>query len=129
VRRLLVPLALVLVSTACSSSSDSPTVTAPTTSATTSATSSSTTGATDDATTIRIKGFAYNALTVAPGTTITVKNFDEATHTVTSKTAGQFDTGNVDQDQTATFKAPDKAGAYEFVCTIHASMKGTLTVS
>ena len=79
--------------------------------------------------TIQIKNFAYNALTVAPGTTITVKNLDDAEHTVTSKEKGLFDADNVSQGSPKTFTAPDKPGTYAFICKYHSSMKGTLTVS
>lgn len=78
---------------------------------------------------LQIKSFKFNGPQVAPGTTITVKNFDEAAHTVTSDTAGVFDSGNVDQSSPVTFKAPAKAGTYTFHCNYHSFMHGTLTVS
>ena len=63
---------------------------------------------------------------VAPGTTITIKNEDSQAHTVTSKDGG-FDV-KIDPKATATMKAPDKAGSYPFVCTFHANMSSTLVV-
>jgi plastocyanin len=78
---------------------------------------------------LQIKSFKFNGPQVAPGTTITVKNFDEAAHTATSDTAGVFDSGNVEQGSPVTFKAPSKAGTYTFHCNYHSFMHGTLTVS
>lgn len=76
-----------------------------------------------------IRGFAYSDLTVAPGTTITVNNLDDAEHTVTSDTKGAFNADNVEKGTSVTFTAPTKPGKYAFHCTYHASMHGTLTVS
>ena len=76
---------------------------------------------------ITIADFAYKVpASVAPGTTITIKNGDSQAHTVTSKDGG-FDV-KVDPNATATMKAPDKPGSYKFVCTFHANMAGTLVV-
>ena len=117
---LLVPVALLLVATACSSSSGKKTaVTAPTDGATTGSSGPL----------IQIHSFAYNDLTVAPGTTITVKNLDDAEHTVTSDTKGQFVSDDVKQGTPVTFKAPTAPGKYTFHCAYHASLHGTLTVS
>jgi plastocyanin len=81
-------------------------------------------------TTIVIQNFAFSpaSTTVAPGTTVTVKNEDGVTHTLTSS-AGKFDTGNIASGQTKTFVAPTKAGSYPYICEIHQYMMGTLTVS
>ena len=77
---------------------------------------------------INIEGFAYSgATTVAPGTPIVVTNLDGAPHTVTA-TNGEFDTGNLGQNEQATFIAPTTPGTYEFFCVIHPSMVGQLTV-
>lgn len=79
---------------------------------------------------ITIKNFAFSpsSITVAPGTTVTVTNSDSVAHTVTSKTGG-FDTGDIQAGQSKTFTAPNKAGSYPYICTIHQYMSGTLTVS
>ena len=112
--------ALVLAVTGCGSSDggDDPTVGAPSASA-----------GTTSGPVILIKSFAYNDLTVAPGTTITVKNLDDAAHTVTSKEKGLFDVSEIEKGTPKSFTAPAKAGRYDYVCTYHSSMKGTLTVS
>jgi plastocyanin len=79
---------------------------------------------------ITIKNFAFSpaSITVAPGATVTVTNSDSVAHTVTSKTGG-FDTGDIQAGQSQTFTAPNKAGSYPYICTIHQYMTGTLTVS
>ncbi|MFE4060323.1 cupredoxin domain-containing protein [Streptomyces sp. NPDC059096] len=77
-----------------------------------------------------IDNFAYapSALTVAPGSKVTVVNKDSVAHTLTATTGKAFDTGTIGPGKTATFTAPAKAGAYPYICTIHPFMKGTLTV-
>lgn len=80
-----------------------------------------------------IKNFAFHpsTLTVSPGATITVKNEDSATHTVTAVAPHNniFNTGDIAGGATATFKAPTTAGTYNYICLIHQFMHGTLTVS
>jgi plastocyanin len=80
--------------------------------------------------TITISGFKFSAVSVKPGATVTVENKDTTTHTVTADTSGQFDTGNIDGAETATFTAPSAPGSYPYHCGIHqTTMKGTLTVT
>ncbi len=77
---------------------------------------------------ITIKDFAYSGPgTVAPGTEITVKNDDDAAHTVTADGKGGFDV-ILQPGTSATFKAPGEPGKYDFHCTYHANMHGSLTV-
>jgi plastocyanin len=87
------------------------------------------TGRSDNAdATITIAGFAFGQpLTVAPGATVEVVNTDAAPHNVTAAD-GSFETKNLNQDETATFTAPTKPGRYEFSCTLHPEMTGTLIV-
>jgi plastocyanin len=79
---------------------------------------------------IVIKSFAFapKNLTVKPGATVTVKNEDSATHTVTGS-GKAFDTGDIASGKSKTFTAPAKAGSYTYICSIHQYMQGTLTVS
>jgi len=79
---------------------------------------------------ITIKTFAFSpsSLTVAPGASVTVTNDDSVAHTLTSK-SGDFDTGDIQAGQSKTFTAPNKAGSYPYICSIHQYMTGTLTVS
>jgi plastocyanin len=84
------------------------------------------------ANTIVIHSFAFNptSLTVAPGATVTVRNEDSTTHTLTDKAnAKLFTTGDIAPGQAKTFKAPTKAGRYPYICLIHQYMAGTLVVS
>lgn len=89
--------------------------------------SSSSSTTTEDEAVITIADFAYEVpASVAPGSTITIKNGDSQAHTVTSKDGG-FDV-KIDPNGTATMKAPEKPGSYTFICTFHANMTGTLVV-
>ena len=78
---------------------------------------------------ITISNFMYEpmTLTVAPGATVAVTNDDSSTHTLTA-TGGQFDTGDIAQNQTKTFTAPTKPGQYHYICNIHQYMMGTIVV-
>src|ERR1700684_4018386 len=125
-RSLLLPgLILVLALTACGSSSSASATAA---AQATGSSASQKPGTTD---TIVIKNFMFSpdSLTVAPGAVVTVRNEDSVTHTLTDKAdQNAFNTGPVSPNQTKTFKAPDKAGSYPFLCTIHQFMTGTLVV-
>jgi plastocyanin len=72
--------------------------------------------------------FSPMSVIVKPGSTISVTNKDAVQHTLTA-TAGQFDTGDINHDQTKTFTAPMKPGTYHYICSIHQYMMGTITVS
>lgn len=77
---------------------------------------------------IVIADFAFAGDTnVAPGTEIVVTNQDGAAHTLTSRD-DRFNTGQLDGDASATIVAPGEPGSYDFFCTIHPSMQGTLVV-
>ena len=86
-------------------------------------------GSTATGTHITISNFMFSpmALTVSPGATISVTNKDSATHTLTA-TDGQFNTADVTQNQTKTFKAPMQAGTYHYICNIHQYMMASITV-
>ena len=79
--------------------------------------------------TVLIEDFTFkpDALAVARGTTVTFTNEDGFAHTATAKDKS-FDSGSLDPDATFehTFEA---AGTFEFLCAIHNSMTGTITVS
>jgi plastocyanin len=81
-----------------------------------------------DAITITNYMFSPMSITVAPGATVKVTNKDAVTHTLTA-TGGQFNTGDITSNQTKSFTAPDKAGKYNYICSIHQYMMGTITVS
>ncbi|MFD7867450.1 cupredoxin domain-containing protein [Streptomyces sp. NPDC057682] len=94
-----------------------------------SATSSATPSA-DGGAMITIEDFAFRpaASSVAPGSRVTVINKDATVHTVTATDGTSFDTGEVKPGQKVTFTAPSRPGAYPYICTIHPTMRGTLTV-
>lgn len=79
--------------------------------------------------TIVISNFMFMPmdLTVAPGTKITVRNDDGATHTLTGANKA-FDTGDIKPGGTATITAPGKPGSYAYICDIHQFMQGTIVV-
>jgi amicyanin len=77
---------------------------------------------------IKIENFAFvpAELPVKRGATVTWTNKDSMDHTATA--AGKFDSGLLKKDQafTTTF---DTAGTYDYICTVHPSMKGKIIVS
>jgi plastocyanin len=127
-------LTVALVAAGCSSDAEpaAAPVTEPATEAVTTeapATEAPATEAPVDGPTIQIEGFAFSALDpVAPGTEIVVANLDGAQHTLTADD-GSFNTGGLDGGSTITITAPDVPGTYTFVCNIHPSMIGSLTVN
>jgi plastocyanin len=77
---------------------------------------------------IQNSAFNPSTITVAANTTITWTNKDGMSHTVTSKTGSELNSGNIAADGTwsHTFTA---AGTYQYYCTIHTSMNGTVKVN
>jgi plastocyanin len=91
----------------------------------------STTGAAATASTITIKSFQFSPAnaTVKAGSTLTVVNDDGAAHTVTSSGGTTpFDSGTVQGGASGTVTAPTTPGTYAYICSIHNTMHGTLTV-
>jgi plastocyanin len=78
---------------------------------------------------ITISNFMFTPMedTVAPGATVSVTNKDSVTHTLTG-TGDQFNTGDITQNETKTFKAPTRPGTYHYICNIHQYMMGTIIV-
>lgn len=81
----------------------------------------------EPAATITIADFVFTGATnVAVGETLTVTNEDSVGHTWTS-TDGRFDSGSLAQG--ATFEHSfDEAGSYDYFCSVHPDMTGTITV-
>ena len=75
-----------------------------------------------------IKNLAYQptAISIPVGGTVSWKNLDGEPHTVTS-TDGSFRSEALDQGDIYAFKFT-KAGVYNYICTIHPKMRGTITV-
>ena len=76
---------------------------------------------------ITIAGFQFEGVdAVAVGTEVTVSNTDGVTHTWTS-TDGEFDSGNLSGGDTFSHTF-DEAGTFDYLCEIHTSMTGSITV-
>ncbi|MFQ5996685.1 MAG: cupredoxin family copper-binding protein [Dehalococcoidales bacterium] len=77
---------------------------------------------------IEISGFAFApaTVTVPVGSTVTWTNRDSAPHTVTARDT-QFDSGSLSRDNTFSYTF-DQSGNFEYYCTIHPRMVGTVIV-
>ena len=75
-----------------------------------------------------IKDFAYlpDPLQAQAGMTLTVKNLDDAAHTLTADD-DVFDTGNMNGGVTKTIEL-DEPGRYAYHCAIHDYMTGVIRV-
>jgi plastocyanin len=67
-------------------------------------------------------------VTVKVGQLVKWTNDDPIDHTATAKSGADFDSGNMKSGDTFEWKA-EKAGTVEYVCTIHPSQTGTITVT
>src|SRR5262249_36900876 len=77
---------------------------------------------------VTISNFAFNpsGVTINVGDTVTGPNNDPPSHTATSDT-GLWDSGTLAAGRTFS-QAFTSAGTFAYHCTIHPSMKGTITV-
>jgi plastocyanin len=77
---------------------------------------------------VEIKDFAFGpaTLTVKVGDTVTWVNKDVAGHSATADD-GSFDTGVMSQGESGSHTFT-QAGTYEYHCTPHPNMKGTIIV-
>lgn len=101
---------------------DAPSAPAPTAAADQSATTASAAP-----TELVIEAFAFRSPIVRAGAIVSVVNRDGVEHTVTADD-GAFDT-TIGPGAGATFDAPSTPGNYTFVCVIHPSMVGSITVT
>ena len=76
--------------------------------------------------TIDATRFEPARLTVAPGDTVVWKNADLFPHTATSP-LGVFDSKEIKPGRSWKYVVPKK-GLFEYICTLHPTMKGTLIV-
>lgn len=124
---LIASLAFVAVSCTEQPASDPTTTTTAVPAAPTSTTEASTTTTAAEEPLIFISGFQFQGVdTVSVGTAVEVENRDTAPHTWTSVDA-VFDSGNLGNGDTFTFTF-DTPGEYEFFCSIHPEMEGSITV-
>jgi plastocyanin len=78
---------------------------------------------------VSIKGmkFTPKTLEIAAGDRVTFTNHDSAKHSATGIEGG-FDTGLLGAEQSVTVHF-DAAGTYDYLCSLHPMMKGTILVS
>lgn len=76
---------------------------------------------------LSIEDFAFSPsdLVVKVGTSLTWTNMDAMAHTVTS--SGNFDSGSLSAGEEFTYTF-DKAGVFDYICSFHPNMTGTVTV-
>ena len=77
---------------------------------------------------VNIENFTFNPLrlTVKAGTVVTWRNHDDIPHTVASSNKlFKSKTLDTDDEFSFTFATP---GVYEYFCSLHAHMKGTIVV-
>lgn len=111
---------------ACSATTYGASTSSPQSTASASASSSSAaTGAAGP--TLTISEFSFSALTVAPGTMVTVRNQDAVAHTV--HVNGTDVDVTVPPHGQGAFTAPATVGSYPLTCDFHPRMHGTLTVA
>ncbi len=131
IKPLAIAVVAVLALAACSSSGSTPTAAAPTVAPSAAATAAASSGGgSAAAATVDMKNIAYNPATVTAkvGQTVTWTNSDSFAHTVTFDDSSVKSSDNV--AAAGTFSTTfDKAGSFTYHCTIHPTMKGTVTVS
>jgi plastocyanin len=83
-----------------------------------------------DPVTVDIANFAFapRDIQAKVGQKITFTNQDSAPHTATATEGAKFDSGQLDQGKSFSYTAK-KAGTFQFVCSFHPNMTGTITVS
>lgn len=87
-----------------------------------------------NASTMGDKSFSPNPAEVKAGESVTWTNGDSQIHTVTSGEVGAADSGKVFDSKILSPKATfdfkfDKAGEYDYYCTLHPQMVGKVSVS
>ena len=77
---------------------------------------------------VAIDGFDFKpaALAVRTGDVVEWRNADPVPHTATAR--GAFDSGEIAPGKTWRFTASAK-GSFDYICSFHPTMKGTLIVS
>ena len=89
-----------------------------------------TSGGGTSGTVITIKDFKFSPdpLKAPAGATITIKNDDTTTHTVTADDKS-FDSGEVANGTSGKITLPTKAATVKYHCQIHNFMKGSIEVT
>jgi plastocyanin len=127
-RLLVLPVAAIAVATLATACSSSKSTGNPATSADigTATSTGVDTGSSGDQ--VEVKNFAFSpdTLKVKVGTKVTWKFDDDTTHTVKADN-GSFQSSGLSGGKTFSFTFA-KAGQYKYICSIHPSMKGQITV-
>jgi amicyanin len=78
---------------------------------------------------IEIKNFAFSpsTLTIKVGETVTWTNSDSTSHTITSDSGSELDSGSISSGQTYSHTF-NTIGTFDYHCSIHTSMKGKVVV-
>lgn len=78
---------------------------------------------------VSIKNFTFNPseITIKKGETVVWTNEDSTSHTVTSDSGNELDSGSITPGQTYSHTF-NTAGTFDYHCSIHTSMKGRVTV-
>lgn len=92
--------------------------------------SSASSSSTEQTTSVAIRNFAYTPanITVKKGTTVTWTNEDDVKHNATSDQDGGPKGSLLAKGQSYTFTF-EKAGTFNYYCTPHPDMQGTVTVT
>ena len=83
---------------------------------------------------LAILNFAHQDATVKVGTAVVWHNQDGTSHTTTSGSPGDADAGALWDSGNLLFDGSfshvfDQVGEFPYICTIHSSMQGTITVT
>lgn len=139
--------AVALLGAACSDDDDSADTTPTAAAATASVTAAATSAATSTATTATatasaaaspaaaggaeravISNFTLPSITVKTGAVVEFVNQDSAPHTATSDDKTTFDSKTLNPGGGSFKFTASKAGTFPYACSIHPTMKGTITV-
>lgn len=118
---LLIPVAVLAGCSSSGSSADRPAPPAPV------VTASSSSAALASGPELRVSGYRFPSLSVAPGAQIALIDLDGEPHTVTA-TGGAFASRSFDSAHPGMLVAPTKPGSYAYTCTVHPTMHGILVV-
>jgi plastocyanin len=75
---------------------------------------------------VKMEGFAFNpdSVTISPGDTVKWTNMDSAGHDVSGS---EFKSNMLQKGDSYEHQFP-KSGTYDYVCSVHPNMKGTVIV-
>lgn len=71
--------------------------------------------------------FTPSQISVSKGGTVTWTNNDSIAHTVTSDTGGELNSGDIQPGSTYSHTF-NQTGSFQYHCSIHPSMRGTIVV-